>query len=422
MPGGGGGMPGRRGGGGPVDNEGFYKCLGLEKGASESEIKKAYRKMAVKHHPDKGGDVEKFKEISAAYEVLSDAEKRKLYDQYGKEGLEEGGGGGGGNADDVFSMFFGGGRGGRGPRGPQKGEDITHTIKVSLEDLYNSKTARLAITRDKLCSDCNGTGGKDGAEERTCGDCKGRGVKVQLRQVGPGMVQQMQTACNTCRRTGMVMDDKEKCTKCRGKKVAKERKVLEVYVEKGMRNGEKVKFTGEADEAPNTVPGDVVFILEERKHDTFKRKGADLVTTMDISLSEALCGMTRNITHLDGRVLKVGTTPGEVIKPESVKMIQGEGMPHLGSPFTKGRLFVHFRVNFPSTLPKGAIGAIKAALPPVKVRKLTAEEEEVAEECVMTNVDISQFGQDKGGTGQHDDDSDEEGGPGGGQKVQCQNM
>jgi DnaJ family protein A protein 2 len=411
--GGGGGRPGR-GGGGPIDNEGFYKELGVQKSATDSEIKKAYRKLAVKHHPDKGGDVEKFKTISSAYEVLSDPEKKKTYDQFGKEGLEEGGGGGGGGGDDMFNMFFGGGRGGR--RGPTKGEDIVHTIKVSLEDLYNGKTAKLAINRDRLCGECKGSGGKDGAEERQCHDCNGRGVKIQLRQVGPGMVQQMQMACPTCKKTGMVLEESSKCTSCRGRKVSKERKVLEVYVEKGMRHGEKIKFSGDADEAPGTVPGDVVFTLQEREHETFKRKGADLVTTLEISLSEALCGLTRTVTHLDGRTLKIETPPGQVVKPESVKMIQGEGMPHLGSPFTKGRLFVHFRVNFPSSLPSASIKALAAALPPPPRIDLTGEEEE----CSMTHVDISQFGQDKGGTGQHDDDSDDEGGQGG-QRVQCQN-
>jgi len=122
-----------------------------------------------------------------------DDEKRKIYDQHGKEGLEDGGGGGGGGADDIFAQMFGGGRGGGRPRGPQKGEDIKHPIKVSLEDLYNGKTVRLAISRNKPCSDCGGEGGKKGAE-KACGDCNGRGVRVQLRQIGPGMVQQMQVS------------------------------------------------------------------------------------------------------------------------------------------------------------------------------------------------------------------------------------
>lgn len=411
-----GGMPGRGSSSKPVDNEGYYNSLGLEKTATDAEIKKAYRKLAVKHHPDKGGDEEKFKEISLAYEVLSDSEKRKLYDQYGKEGLEEGGGGGQ-SAEDVFSMFFGGGRG-RGSRGPQKGEDISHTIKVSLEDMYNGKTCKLAINRDKNCNECDGTGGKNGATEKTCSDCNGRGVKVQLRQVGPGMVQQVQSACQQCRQSGKFFAPGDKCTECKGKKVKKERKVLEVHIDKGMRQGEKIKFTGEADEGPGIIPGDVVFTLQEREHETFKRKGADLVTTLDISLAEALCGFTRTITHLDGRVLRIDSEPGKVIKPESVQNIQGEGMPHLGSPFTKGRLFVHFRVTFPTSISSDAVAKIKNALPKPNQVMLTGEEEE----CEMTPVDISQFGQDRGGAYAQERDDEDDDNERGGQRVQCQNM
>ena len=162
---------------------------------------------------------------------MSDPEKRRQYDQYGLEGLE-GGGGGGGDPSDIFDMFFGGGRGGRRQQGPQKGEDIQHAVKASLEDLYNSRTIRLAIQRNKPCPDCNGRGGKEGAE-KTCSDCNGRGVQIKLRQIGPGMVQQMQMACSACNSTGKVMAEKDKCVSCKGQKVYKDRKVLEVLVEKG---------------------------------------------------------------------------------------------------------------------------------------------------------------------------------------------
>lgn len=361
-----------------------------------------------------------FKKIQGAYDILKDPEKKKIYDQYGLEGLEGGGGGGGGGASDIFEAFFGGGGGGRGrPRGPQRGEDIQHPIKVSLEDLYNGKTVKLAVQRDKMCTDCGGRGGKEGAE-KTCSDCSGRGMKIQLRQIGPGMVQQMQSACGTCRGAGKMMSEKDKCKTCKGKKVNKDRKVLEVVVEKGMKNGSKIKFAGESDEAPDTVPGDIVFIIQEKEHELFKRKGADLVLSMDLSLSEALCGFTRTITHMDGRVLRIDSKPGTVVKPDAVRMIQGEGMPHHGNPFTKGRLFVHFRVEFPSTLPPATIQSLVATLPKAPLVNLTGEEEE----CSMTPVDLSQFGQDTGGEGHrsaHDED-DDDGGRGGAQKVQCQNM
>jgi DnaJ family protein A protein 2 len=167
----------------PVDNEGFYKVLGCKKEATQEELKKAYRKLAVKHHPDKGGDPETFKEISAAYDVLSDPEKKELYDKYGKEGVEQGGGGGR-DAEDIFSAFFGGG-GSRKSNGPKKTAPIKHVLNVKLEDIYKGKTSKLRITRDIICKGCDGVGGKAGFE-KTCSSCNGRGAKMMIRQLGPG--------------------------------------------------------------------------------------------------------------------------------------------------------------------------------------------------------------------------------------------
>lgn len=407
--GGGGGRPGRAARG-PVDNEGFYKELGIEKNASESEIKKAYRKLAVKHHPDKGGDVEKFKSISAAYEVLSDAEKRKTYDQYGKEGLEEGGGGGGG-AEDLFSSFFGGG--GRGPRGPSRGDDMKKEIKVSLEDLYKSKSVKLSTPVNRLCRGCNGIGGKENAE-KTCTTCDGAGVQVMLRQIGPGMMSQQQIRCTACRGVGKFFDEKDKCKTCAGKKIKQEKEILDVFIDRGMKHGEKLYFRGKANEAPDTVAGDIILVINEQKHETFKRKGADLVATLNISLSEALCGLTRTIRHLDGRVLRIDSEPGNVIKPDSYKIIVGEGMPHYGEHFKKGRLFINFRVAFPAKFTTPVITQLEAALPKAKKVELTGDEEEVE----MQDVDIAQFGQDKGGSAANEEDDDE--GPGRPGAVQCQ--
>lgn len=212
-----------------------------------------------------------------------------------------------------------------------------------------------------------------------------------------------------------MMEEKDKCKSCKGKKVYKDRKVLEVNIEKGMKNGHKIKFADEADENPGTIPGDVVFVVQEKEHEVFKRKGADLVMTMDITLTDALCGFSRTITHLDGRVLKISQPAGSVTKPDAVKVIQGEGMPYHGSPFTKGKLFLIFKVSFPATLSKSAVESLRAALPKSPEVRLSGEEEE----CNMTDVDISQFGKD---TGYEQMEDDEEGGHGGAQRVQCNNM
>lgn len=337
-----------------------------------------------------------------------------MYDKHGKEGLE-GGGGGHESADDIFSMFFGGGRGGRN-RGPVRGDDITHPIKASMEDLYNGKTVKLAINRNKLCLECDGRGGKEGCE-RTCSDCQGRGVKIQMRQIGPGMVQQMQSACSTCNQTGKIMNEKDKCKSCNGKKVYKDRKILEVAIEKGMKHGQKIKFADEADEMPGTIPGDVVFVVQEKEHEVWKRKGADLLMMMDINLSECLCGFTRTITHLDGRVLEVNVPAGTVTKPDQVKVIEGEGMPQFGNPFTKGRLFIVFKVQFPATVNEATLKALKI-LPPGKTIALTGDEEQ----CNMKNADISEFGKSSAGSSMSATDEDEEHHRGGGQNVQCANQ
>ncbi|EKU23119.1 DnaJ subfamily A member 2-like protein, partial [Nannochloropsis gaditana CCMP526] len=397
-----------RGGGGEVDNQEFYKILGVNTDANEGDIKKAYRKLALKNHPDKGGDPEKFKEITMAYEVLSDPEKRKRYDQYGKDGLEEGSMH---NPEDIFSMFFGGGR--RGPSGPRKGEDIRHPLKVTLDDLYNGKKCHLAINRDKLCGACEGLGGKKGAE-RSCSTCNGRGVTVQLRQIGPGMVQQSQMPCSVCRGAGKTMSEKDKCRECRGRKVVKERKLLEVHIEKGMKHNQKITFHGEADEAPGTIPGDIIFLVQEKDHEVFTRKNNDLFMEKTLTLTEALVGYDFLFTHLDGRVIKCGNQPGEIIKPGDIRMVQGEGMPIHGSPFTKGRLFIVFKVEFP---PSGAfdaaqLKALEAVLPSRVVPKVTGEEEEVD----LVPVDANQIGAGDDGSAMDEDED------GRGQRVQCQNM
>ena len=266
MPGGMPGGMGGRGGGEPADTEKLYEVLGVEKTADAKEIKKAYRKLAVKHHPDKGGDEQVFKEINAAYEILSDEEKRGRYDKYGLEGVD-GDGGPSGGGEDLFSMFFGGG--GRRSSGPRKGPSIQHPIKVSLEDLYNGKTVKLAINRKVIVG-----------ESKTCPTCKGQGAVMEVRQIGPGMITQMQRQCRDCNGQGTQAKTKN------------ERKVVEVHIEKGATHNQKITFRGMADEMPGRETGDVHFIVQEKDHDLFKRKGADLLLMKDISVNQALTGFS----------------------------------------------------------------------------------------------------------------------------------
>ena len=284
---GGGGFPGGmggmgRGGGEPVDNETLYKTLGLSKDCTSADVKKAYKKMAIKHHPDKGGDEATFKEITKAYEILSDDQKRELYDQGGEEAVE-GGGGGGHDAHDIFSAFFGGGGRSRNS-GPRKGEDIVHPIALTLENLYMGKTVKLALTRNIICPECTGSGSKIPGAKTTCDSCGGNGVKLVTRQIAPGMVQQMQARCPQCEGTGNSIKPKDRCTKCTGKKVTQDKKVLEVQFDKGMKHNQKVTFQGEADEAPGIVPGDVVFVVQEKEHARFTVRAAARPFPSSVSL------------------------------------------------------------------------------------------------------------------------------------------
>mmetsp|Transcript_3271 Transcript_3271/g.3767 ORF Transcript_3271/g.3767 Transcript_3271/m.3767 type:complete len:411 (+) Transcript_3271:87-1319(+) len=372
-----------------VDTTKLYETLGIAKDADAKDIKKAYRKLAVKHHPDKGGDEHKFKEISAAYEVLSDPEKRSKYDKYGLEGVADEGGGGRG-AEDIFSMFFPGARGGSSRAGPRKGESINHPIKVSLEDLYNGKTVKLAINRSVQVG-----------EAKMCTGCDGQGIVVEMRQIALGMVQQVQKRCSRCGGEGYCGETK------------KERKVLEVHIEKGMKNGEKVVFRGMADEKPNQEPGDINFVVQEKEHETFKRKGADLLITKTLSLNEALCGFEWSVTHLDNREIIISSRPGEVIKPESsggtpfVKVVSNEGMPSKGNPFVRGDLYVLFTVQFPKDgeLDPATVEILKNILPNPKM-DIDYEEENI-ELRHLDVADVKNFG--RGGAAIYDDsdDSDE---------------
>ncbi|XP_004310136.1 PREDICTED: dnaJ protein homolog [Fragaria vesca subsp. vesca] len=345
------------------NNDKYYKILGVSKNASQDDVKKAYKKAAIKTHPDKGGDPEKFKELGQAYEVLSDPKKREIYDQFGEEGLmNEGPGGHPHQQDpfDIFAHFFN-----RGPRETRerRGKDVAYPLKVSLEDLYNGTTRNLAVSRNRICTKCKGKGSKAGASSTTCGGCQGSGRKVTTRRLGPSMVQQMQECCNECNGAGRTLRAQDRCQQCKGEKVVAEKKSLEVNVEKGMRSGQKITFRGEADEAPGTITGDIVIVVQQKEHPKFKREGDDLIFEHTLSLKEALCGFQFKLKHLDGRQLLIKSEPGQVVKPDQHKAINDEGMPIYSNGFTKGKLYVHFIVEFPNSLNPELCKGLEAVLP-----------------------------------------------------------
>ncbi|KDQ59400.1 hypothetical protein JAAARDRAFT_32961 [Jaapia argillacea MUCL 33604] len=346
----------------------YYDLLEVPEDASESDLKKAYRKKALRLHPDKGGDPELFKEVTHAYEVLSDPQKRSVYDARGEAGLSESGGMGGMDPQDLFSQLFGGGGGffggpSRGPSGPRKSKDLVHRVHVSLEDLYKGKTTKLALTRNVICAKCNGKGGKEGAV-RSCTSCSGRGIKVTLRQMGP-MIQQLQQPCDECSGTGEFINHKDKCKTCNGKKTVSEKKMLEVHIDKGMKGGQTITFRGESDQSPGVVPGDVIIVVEEKPHDRFKRTDNNLYTEVELDLLTALGGGSFAIRHLDDRALVINLVPGEIIKHDEVKVITGQGMPSQRH-HEFGDLFVKFSVKFPDHIDPEKVHFLEQALPPRK--------------------------------------------------------
>merc|ERR1719477_379616 len=286
-----------------------------------------------------------------AYETLSNPDKRRLYDQAGEQGIKEGGSGGGGfggsNPMDIFDMFFGGGdpfgRGGR-SRAPRRTKNLVHQLSVSLEDMYNGTVRKLAVQK--------------------CPNCRGTGMQVRIQQLGPGMMQQIQSMCQECHGEGERVDPKLRCKKCNGRKVNRERKILEVSVDKGMEDGQKVTFSGEGDQEPGLEPGDIIIVLDEKAHALFKRNGQDLIMKMDISLTEALTGLKKAVKTLDDRTLVIQTVRGEVIKTGDLKMVRGEGMPQYRNPFEKGRLIIQFNVVFPPSLEPSVAEKLASILPP----------------------------------------------------------
>lgn len=370
----------------PADTEALYEVLGIDKSADANQIKKAYRKKAMKHHPDKGGDEETFKKITKAYEILSDPKKRELYNKYGEKGVEQGGGGPGGmDAGDIFSSFFGGGGGG-GRRGPQKGKDVLFRLKVSLDDLFNGASKKLRLTKQVICKSCNGKGG---VGVKPCATCKGRGVRVVIRQLGPGMIQQMQVACDECNGEGEIIPPGKRCKECKGEKTLKVKKTLEVHVEKGMRHGQKVVFRGESDESPGIQPGDVIVVLEQAEHDYFARKRTHLFYKKKISLLESLTGFTHYIEHLDGRTLKIVSDENTIYEPNCIKCVKDEGMPTEKNPFLRGNLYIDYEVEFPTSPFTAAQKKQLAKVLPTGMQDEPEDDADI-EECMLQNVDMNQ--------------------------------
>lgn len=297
----------------------YYEVLGVSKGASDAELKKSYRRMAMKYHPDRNPDDAKaedhFKEVQEAWDVLSDPNKRSTYDQFGHEGLEQGGGGGaGGFGDifgDVFSDIFGGGGGRGGGRRSQRGSDLRYDLEVSLEDAAKGTTVKIRVPTLVGCEDCSGSGAKKGTSSSACSMCEGRG-QVR-RQQGVFTVQQ---TCPNCRGKGTVIADP--CPSCRGKGRSEETKTLSVKVPAGVDTGDRIRLTGEGEAGRSGAePGDLYVQIVLEPHPIFERNGNDLITEIPIDIVTATLGGEVEVPTLEGRVnltIPKGTQYGKVFR------------------------------------------------------------------------------------------------------------
>ena len=349
----------------------LYNELGISKSANKNEIKKAYRKLAMKHHPDKGGDEDKFKEISNAYEILMNDDKRQSYDRFGDDFLKDGNNSTPNFNSDIFQDIFGGGmvgdrfgnnmfndlfghghgRHGRGRQQEQKrGNDVFYSIRISLKDVYNGKSTKIRIRSDFICEKCDGSGTKSGnSSNAICSPCEGKGFIVQVRMLGPGMIQQTQKTCNTCNGKGQVIQDNDKCMKCQGKKMYEQTKEIPIVLDKGVRDGSTFRVDGMGQQIPDGINGDLIIKVELSKHHTYKRSGDDIVTEHCITFLQSVIGSDVILEHVNGEKISFNTSSFGIINPNKQYLVKGKGLPKPGQSGSYGDLIVKFSIKYPST-------------------------------------------------------------------------
>ena len=397
-----------------VDTTKYYKVLGVDKNCSQDDIKRAYKKLVRTKHPDKGGNEKEFQEIQVAYNTLSDEDKRKVYDEYGEEGIKEGMDGKG--PSDIFD-FFTGGRGGRNAK--RKTKSVLQQMEVSLEYIYVGKEKYLEINRYRICPKCKGNGSKDPNANTKCTGCNGRGVKMVVQRMGNTILQSQQ-ACPDCRGEGYVIKEHDKCTQCKGNKVNKESKMIKILLDKGAPDGKRYTFEGESDEMPGYEPGDVIIEIKIKKHKLFERAGADLTYTADISLLEALTGFQLLITHLDGRKVLIKSKPGEIIKPGVMKTVKDCGMPFFDHPTNFGNLYIKFNIKFPKSLQENQKKALQQLFP--KIVMQIKDIDSIKEKYNMTDYKESETNTFATGGNRPEENEEENDGPRPGGGVRCENQ
>ena len=348
-----------------MEKRDYYEVLGVSKSADATEIKKAYRKLALKYHPDKNpGDKEaeeKFKEAAEAYDVLSNEEKRRRYDQFGHAGVGgagQGGFGGGMSMDDIFSQFgdifgsfggfsgFGGFGGGRSARRVNRGTNLRVKVKMNLQEIATGIEKKIKVKKYVACQHCNGTGAKDGKSYSTCSTCKGSGQVTRVQNTILGAMQTTST-CPTCEGEGKIIN--EKCTFCNGEGVLMSEEVISINIPAGVGEGMQLSLSGKGNAARRGgVNGDLIVLIEEEEHPELVRDGNDLLYNVFIGYPEAVLGETVEIPTIEGKVkvkIEAGTQPGKILR------LRGKGLPDVNG-YGKGDLLAKVNVWIPKNLSK----------------------------------------------------------------------
>jgi molecular chaperone DnaJ len=342
----------------------YYEILGVTKSSTADEIKKSYRKLAIKYHPDKNPDnpeaEEKFKEAAEAYEILSSPEKKQRYDQYGHAGMSGNGGGhsgGGMNMEDIFSnfgdvfgdespfgSFFGGNRGGG--RAKRKGSNLRIKLKLDLEEIANGAEKKIKVKRHVACDACNGNGSKNGTSVKQCTTCQGSG---QTRKVVDTMLGRMVSSatCTTCQGTGTIIS--EKCTVCHGGGTQEKEEVINIKVPAGVADGMQLSMSGKGNYPQGGgIAGDLIILIEEAENDFLKREGNNVVFDLYISFTDAVFGSSIEVPTIDGKVkIKIdpGTQSGKILR------LKGKGIQDING-YEKGDQLIHVNVWTPQLLSK----------------------------------------------------------------------
>jgi DnaJ homolog subfamily A member 2 len=335
----------------------LYDNLGVSHDATEADIKKAYRKLSVKHHPDKNPNNKeeatlKFQQISEAYSILSDPEKREQYNQHGMEFLKNQSGGPGFDPSDIFSQFFGGGGspfGGDSPFGfnfggqqrQRKQEDIAVKINVTLEQIYNEETIDINYPQKNYCQDCDGTGSTD-KQKSKCSDCNGNGQTVKVMQMGP-MIQQVVQECHKCNGTGESISPDKKCKPCNGKSFTLKSKSIKLPLRNGLDTDNKIQLEKKGHIFKDSKT-DLIVVINLTPHKLFQREGSTLITEVNLELYQSLLGFDKLVKHLDNSMLHVSSS--SKIEDGEIKVIKGKGMYDLRNKST-GDLYIKFNVIYP---------------------------------------------------------------------------